>query len=355
MLIVLDENFTVTAVSDATINQGDAAIGRIQVIAPYPNNVALVASFALPDGTVTPRYPLVSSISATDKTKTIYTLKTPATVFSLLSGAVQVQFFALLPDSGQRNQYSCMLNVKSADTATDNVYKIDDTFICSADMTDGVPQIVQTSDTAGLSVTLDSDNNSYYLTGGLSEKAKTLSVTVSVTYIQPTAIATTATNFTVKKGTPFNLPAYGDIDANTWNQIVSILGGLESNVSQLNNLPVSTITENLDMWTMATGFYKQQKGVSVYLNTAKTESIFAETDDIALIVINESKLNASFVSVYADKSSTGLMPSPPKLIYGYSTGTDFVKNSFVFGDYVTKTEVADMINSAVIETINTPV
>ena len=58
MLIILDENFNVIETSDAAINQGDAALGRI-----------------------TPRYPLINAISATDNTKPFTRLIRPRRFF----------------------------------------------------------------------------------------------------------------------------------------------------------------------------------------------------------------------------------------------------------------------------------
>lgn len=56
MLIVLDQNYRPIATSDMTITQGDAALGRLLVVAPPA--VGIAASFQLPDETITQKYPL---------------------------------------------------------------------------------------------------------------------------------------------------------------------------------------------------------------------------------------------------------------------------------------------------------
>ncbi len=366
MLIVLDENFNITAVSDAYVNQGDAALGKIQVIAPYPNNIALVASFTLPDGFVTPRYPLVNSVSATDKTKTIYTFNVPATVFSLMSGTVQVQFFALLPNSGKTNEYSCMLNVKSSG-GSDGKYPIEDTYICDKSLTAKAPEIIATAETAGLSIMENTSNNAYYLTGTLATADTALSVTVKVTYAQPTAIATAATNFTVRKGTAFNLPTLGDVDQNTWTYIVQTLAELSSDVSKALESSITTLKApnanageagTYEMWLLETGYYKVEKGAVIYLS-GENESLTNPTEDMLLFVSNDNLMNASYVCITAYKFDPATTPVSPEIYYGYSNGGnaagDWQKDVFKFGAYVTEPEVQSMINAAVITTINTPV
>lgn len=356
MVIILDENFNVTAVSDAVVNQGDAALGKIQVITPYPNNIALVASFTLPDGTVTPRYPLVSSISATDKTKTIYTLNVPATVFSLISGSVQVQFFALLPNSGQTNEYSVLLNVKSGSVQSLNEYAITDTYICDKSLTNAPPQIIQTAQTSGLEVIENESNNAYYLSGGLSTANTPLTVTVKVTYATPQTIATTATNFTIRKGTAFDLPSFGDIDQNTWTYIVQTLAELESGISEAINASIKQLSgTNNNMWALPTGYYKALKGTVINLTTDKNQTIESSYEDMLVFVENNNVRNASYVVVFTDKDSTGSMPMVPFIYYGYSDGNNWRKETFRFGKYLTKIEVQSMINAAVTDVINTPI
>lgn len=357
MVIIIDENFNVISVSDAVVNQGDGALGRIQVVAPFPNNLALLASFTLPDGTVTPRYPLINSISTTDKTKTIYTFNIPATVFSLLAGSVQVQFFALLPDSKKISEYSCLINVKSGgtDTSGNGLYAITPVYVCDKSLTSKTPEIINVTDDSGtvitsrLSVTLNEDNNAYYVSGWLYSADTSAPVTVKVTYATPQTIATTATNFTIRQGTAFNLPAFGDIDQNTWNYIVSTLADLEVGVSTAIQGSINTLDSTThNMWALKSGYYIAKKGAVVYLTKDQTQSLSNTVNDALILVTNETGLSAVYTYI-------GQTDGVPTILYGNSDGTNYLKSTFTFGDYVTEQEVSDMINSAVISVLNTPV
>lgn len=362
MVIILDENFNVTAVSDAVVNQGDAALGKIQVVAPFPNNIALLASFTLPNGTVTPRYPMSSSISATDKTKTIYTLNMPATIFSLLSGSVMVQFFALFPDSKETTEYSCLLTVKSGSNAENSLYAVQEVYICDKSLTSAIPEIIPLASddgtilTEGLAVTENADNNAYYLSGGLKTADTQLSVTVKVTYATPQTIATAATNFNIRKGVAFDLPSFGDIDNNTWNYVVQQLNELSAQVSTAINAGVKELddSETHNMWTLQSGYYFVKAGAIIYLNS--TETLTSEYEDMLLFVENKGLKNASYIAMVSHKDSTGTIPIVPYFNYGVSDGgANWSKYNFSFGDYATEEEVQTLINNAVISVINTPI
>lgn len=316
MLIILDENFNVIETSDAAINQGDAALGRIQVVAPYPNNMALVVSFTLPNGFVTPRYPLINAISATDNTKTVYTLNTPATVFSLKSGTVTVQLFALLPDGASPvNQYHCLLNVYSSQAAVGGKYQITDTFICDSSLTAGVPAIVPTADTAGLTVVLDEEKNAYFLTGTLNNPSAALAVTVTVTYSKPTNIAATATNFTVRKGVPFNLPAYADIKQTTWESIVANIALLGGDISDLKSTlkELDLTTQSYNLWELDSGIYalvaKAPATGKLYYKTDSAIEISGVNVNTGFMILNghnvgseSNRLKVSSFYIFTDKS-----------------------------------------------------
>ena len=102
MIIVLDNDGNVVLTSDATINQGDSAVGRVYVVSPFPNNVAMTVSFTLPNGKVTDEYALAVDIGETgellDKFRpVVYKLTTPSDVFSIISGRVGVQLYAYSP------------------------------------------------------------------------------------------------------------------------------------------------------------------------------------------------------------------------------------------------------------------
>ena len=104
MLIVLDQNYRPIATSDMTITQGDAALGRLLVVAPPA--VGIAASFQLPDETITQKYPLfMNPAKVPDEVDYyVYSLNVKSDVFSGVSGKLLIQLTASITGSDGTNQ-----------------------------------------------------------------------------------------------------------------------------------------------------------------------------------------------------------------------------------------------------------
>lgn len=104
MLIVLDQNYRPIATSDMTITQGDAALGRLLVVAPPA--VGIAASFQLPDETITQKYPLfMNPAKVPDEVNYyVYSLNVKSDVFSGVSGKLLIQLTASITGSDGTNQ-----------------------------------------------------------------------------------------------------------------------------------------------------------------------------------------------------------------------------------------------------------
>ena len=104
MLIVLDQNYRPIATSDMTITQGDAALGRLLVVAPPA--VGIAASFQLPDETITQKYPLfMNPAKVPDEVDYyVYSLNVKSNVFSGVSGKLLIQLTASITGSDGTNQ-----------------------------------------------------------------------------------------------------------------------------------------------------------------------------------------------------------------------------------------------------------
>lgn len=104
MLIVLDQNYRPIATSDMTITQGDAALGRLLVVAPPA--VGIAASFQLPDETITQKYPLfMNPAKVLDEVDYyVYSLNVKSNIFSGVSGKLLIQLTASITGSGGTNQ-----------------------------------------------------------------------------------------------------------------------------------------------------------------------------------------------------------------------------------------------------------
>lgn len=104
MLIVLDQNYRPIATSDMTITQGDAALGRLLVVAPPA--VGIAASFQLPDETITQKYPLfMNPAKVPDKVDYyVYSLNVKSNIFSGVSGKLLIQLTASITGSDGTNQ-----------------------------------------------------------------------------------------------------------------------------------------------------------------------------------------------------------------------------------------------------------
>ena len=104
MLIVLDQNYRPIATSDMTITQGDAALGRLLVVAPPA--VGIAASFQLPDETITQKYPLFMNPAKVpdDVDYYVYSLNVKSDVFSGVSGKLLIQLTASITGSDGTNQ-----------------------------------------------------------------------------------------------------------------------------------------------------------------------------------------------------------------------------------------------------------
>lgn len=104
MLIVLDQNYRPIATSDMTITQGDAALGRLLVVAPPA--VGIAASFQLPDETITQKYPLfMNPAKVPDEVDYyVYSLNVKSNIFSGVSGKLLIQLTASITGSGGTNQ-----------------------------------------------------------------------------------------------------------------------------------------------------------------------------------------------------------------------------------------------------------
>lgn len=104
MLIVLDQNYRPIATSDMTITQGDAALGRLLVVAPPA--VGIAASFQLPDETITQKYPLfMNPAKVPDEVDYyVYSLNVKSNIFSGVSGKLLIQLTASITGLGGTNQ-----------------------------------------------------------------------------------------------------------------------------------------------------------------------------------------------------------------------------------------------------------
>lgn len=104
MLIVLDQNYRPIATSDMTITQGDAALGRLLVVAPPA--VGIAASFQLPDETITQKYPLfMNQAKVPDEVDYyVYSLNVKSNIFSGVSGKLLIQLTASITGSDGTNQ-----------------------------------------------------------------------------------------------------------------------------------------------------------------------------------------------------------------------------------------------------------
>lgn len=104
MLIVLDQNYRPIATSDMTITQGDAALGRLLVVAPP--SVGIAASFQLPDETITQKYPLfMNPAKVLDEVDYyVYSLNVKSNIFSGVSGKLLIQLTASITGSDGTNQ-----------------------------------------------------------------------------------------------------------------------------------------------------------------------------------------------------------------------------------------------------------
>ena len=102
MIIIYDNEGTVIETSNPVLYQGDASLGRIYVVAPYPNNAAFTMSFTLPNGFRTQEYMLVRDYSSSEikSNMLVFKLNTPSNVFSVLSGQVEISVYCYLPVSG---------------------------------------------------------------------------------------------------------------------------------------------------------------------------------------------------------------------------------------------------------------
>lgn len=102
MIIIYDNDGHIVETSNPVLYQGDAALNRIYVVAPYPNNAALTMSFTLPNGYRTKEYMLVRDYSSSEikSNMLVFKLNVPSSIFSLLSGQVEVSTYCYLPNSG---------------------------------------------------------------------------------------------------------------------------------------------------------------------------------------------------------------------------------------------------------------
>lgn len=99
MLIVLDQNYRPIATSDMTITQGDAALGRLYVVAPPA--VGISVAFVLPDETITQKYGLFMNPSLTTETVNnyVYTLNVTSDIFTAVPGKLLIQLYASINGS----------------------------------------------------------------------------------------------------------------------------------------------------------------------------------------------------------------------------------------------------------------
>lgn len=104
MLIVLDQNYRPIATSDMTITQGDAALGRLLVVAPPA--VGIAASFQLPDETITQKYPLFMNLAKVpdEVDYYVYSLNVKSNIFSGVSGKLLIQLTTSITGSDGTNQ-----------------------------------------------------------------------------------------------------------------------------------------------------------------------------------------------------------------------------------------------------------
>jgi hypothetical protein len=87
-----------------TITQGDAALGRLLVVAPPA--VGIAASFQLPDETITQKYPLfMNPAKVPDEVDYyVYSLNVKSNIFSGVSGKLLIQLTASITGSDGTNQ-----------------------------------------------------------------------------------------------------------------------------------------------------------------------------------------------------------------------------------------------------------
>lgn len=102
MIIIYDNDGHIVETSNPVLYQGDAALNRIYVVAPYPNNAAFTISFTLPNGNRTKEYMLVRDFARSEikSDMLVFKLNAPSSVFSLLSGQVLISVYCYLPVSG---------------------------------------------------------------------------------------------------------------------------------------------------------------------------------------------------------------------------------------------------------------
>lgn len=115
MLIVLDQNYRPIATSDMTITQGDAALGRLLVVAPPA--VGIAASFQLPDETITQKYPLfMNPAKVPDEVDYyVYSLNVKSDVFSGVSGKLLIQLWISIPYADPNQEFTSITG--AAETA----------------------------------------------------------------------------------------------------------------------------------------------------------------------------------------------------------------------------------------------
>ena len=107
MLIVLNTSYQPIATSEMTIAQGDAALGRLYVVAPPA--VGISVAFGLPDGTVTQKYPLFMNIAQSDYDVNyfVYTLNVTSDIFAAVPGKLAIQLYASISgDDGAVQTYA---------------------------------------------------------------------------------------------------------------------------------------------------------------------------------------------------------------------------------------------------------
>lgn len=104
MLIVLDQNYNPIATSDMNITQGDAALGRLYVVAPPA--VGISVAFQLPDETITQKYGLFMNPSLTTETVNnyVYTLNVTSDIFTAVPGKLLIQLYASINGSDGTTQ-----------------------------------------------------------------------------------------------------------------------------------------------------------------------------------------------------------------------------------------------------------
>ena len=248
MLIVLNTSYQPIATSEMTIAQGDAALGRLYVVAPPA--VGISVAFGLPDGTVTQKYPLFMNIAQSDYDVNyfVYTLNVTSDIFAAVPGKLAIQLYASISgDDGAVQTYA-------VPTVEMNVLK-------------GVVTIPQ----AGVDIPSDE----------------------------------------------------------TWTALLAGIGTLSNQVGLLTRDAVTTLSGQIKMWVLKTGFYKVAKGSRIsMLSESATGMIQNNDEDMLLFVVNKTQNNASYIA-----SSTGTMTAKPSFIYGYSNKTSYSKETFTLKNY----------------------